>query len=139
MRIKLAQRLNLSIKLKIMKLKIDEKPFLPNGRHVVQITQVEEGKSENKDIPFINCRLENEDGFVNQRFYMSEPGQPILASFLKAVGIEKQEVDSKELNGKKLSVEVEERTYEDQEGKEKTIKQAAHFEAVGEANTSDRN
>lgn len=121
-----------------MKLKIDEKPFLPNGRHVVQITEVEEGRSENKDVPFINCRLENEDGFVNQRFYLSEPGQPILASFLKALGIEKAEVDSKELKGRTLSVEVEERTYEDPGGKEKTIKQATHFEAVGEADTSDR-
>ncbi|GAA4424829.1 hypothetical protein GCM10023188_05090 [Pontibacter saemangeumensis] len=121
-----------------MKLKIDEKPFLPNGRHVVQVTEVEEGKSENKEIPFINCRLENEEGFVNQRFYLSEPGQPILASFLKAVGIEKKEVDSKELKGKTLSVEVEERTYEDPEGKEKTIKQATHFEKVGKADTSDR-
>ncbi|WP_276497143.1 hypothetical protein [Pontibacter litorisediminis] len=121
-----------------MKLKIDEKPFLPEGRHVVKITEVEEGRSENKDIPFINCRLENEDGFVNQRFYLSEPGQPILASFLKALGIHKQEVDSKELKGKSLSVEVEERTYEDAEGKEKTIRQATHFEAVGKADTSDR-
>ena len=121
-----------------MKLKIEEKPFLPNGRHVVEITQIEEGKSENKDIPFINCRLENEEGFVNQRFYLSEPGQPILASFLKAVGIDKKEVDSKELKGKTLSVEVEERSYEDSDGKEKTIKQATHFEAVGKAETSDR-
>ncbi|MFD3001904.1 hypothetical protein ACFS7Z_16140 [Pontibacter toksunensis] len=121
-----------------MKLKIDEKPFLPNGRHVVKITEVEEGKSENKDIPFINCRLENEDGFVNQRFYLSEPGQPILASFLKAVGIEKAEVDSKELKGKTLSVEVEERSYEDAEGKEKTIKQATHFENAGKASVSDK-
>lgn len=121
-----------------MKLKIDEKPFLPNGRHVVQITEVEEGKSENKEIPFINCRMENEDGFVNQRFYLSEPGQPILAAFLKAVGIEKAEVDSKELKGKTLSVEVEERSYEDADGKEKTIKQATHFEQVGKADTSDR-
>ena len=121
-----------------MKLKIDEKPFLPNGRHVVKITEVEEGISENKEIPFINCRMENEDGFVNQRFYLSEPGQPILAAFLKAVGIEKTEVDSKELKDKTLSVEVEERTYEDPDGKEKTIKQATHFQKVGEADTSDR-
>ncbi|MCC9136969.1 hypothetical protein ACFSKU_05385 [Pontibacter silvestris] len=121
-----------------MKLNINEKPFLPEGRHMVTITEVEEGKSERKEIPFINCRLENEDGFVNQRFYLSEPGQPILASFLKAVGIEGAEVDSKELKGKSLSVEVEERSYEDADGKEKTIKQATHFETVGSANTSDK-
>ena len=120
-----------------MKLKIEEKPFLPEGRHIVTVTEVEEGKSENKDIPFINCRLENEEGFVNQRFYLSEPGQPILASFLKALGIEKTELDTKELKGKSLSVEVGERSYEDAEGKGKTIKQASHFEPVGKANTSD--
>lgn len=34
--------------------------------------------------------------------------------------------------------EVEERTYEDPEGKEKTIKQATHFEKVGKADISDR-
>ncbi|MBF9252557.1 hypothetical protein I2I11_04560 [Pontibacter sp. 172403-2] len=121
-----------------MKLKIDEKPYLPEGRHVVKITEVEEGRSENKDVPFINCRFENEDGFINQRFYLSEPGQPILAAFLKALGINKTEVDSKELKGKSLSVEVEERTYEDAEGKEKTIKQATHFKEAGTADTSDR-
>src|SRR5688572_13725705 len=109
-----------------MKVKINEKPFLAEGRHVVTITEVEEGKSENKDIPFFNCRLENEEGFVNQRFYLSEPGQPILAGFLQAVGISGQEFDTKQLKGKTLSVEVEERSYEDAEGKGKTIKQASH-------------
>jgi hypothetical protein len=121
-----------------MKVKVNEKPFLSNGRHVVTITEVEEGKSENKDVPFFNCRLENEEGFVNQRFYLSEPGQPILASFLKAAGIEGNEFDTKDLKGKTLSVEVEERTYEDAEGKEKTIKQATHFSRAGEADTSNR-
>jgi len=119
-----------------MKVKINEKPFLENGRHVVTITEVEEGKSENKDIPFFNLRLENEEGFVNQRFYLSEPGQPILAGFLQAVGIEGNEFDTKELKGKTLSVEVEDRTYEDAEGKEKTIKQATHFQPAGHAETS---
>lgn len=121
-----------------MKLNIHEKPYLPEGRHVVKITEVEDGRSENKDVPFINCRFENEDGFINQRFYLNEPGQPILAAFLKAVGINKTEVDSKELKGKSLSVEVEERTYEDAGGKEKTIKQATHFKEAGEADPSDR-
>jgi hypothetical protein len=121
-----------------MKVKIDEKPFLSEGRHVVTITEVEEGRSENKDIPFFNCRLENEAGFVNQRFYLSEPGQPILAAFMKAVGLEGNEFDTKELKGKTLSVEVEERSYEDAEGKGKTIKQATHFRKTGEAETSNR-
>jgi len=121
-----------------MKIKINEKPFLSEGRHVVTITEVEEGKSENKNIPFINLRLENEEGFINQRFYLSEPGQPILAAFLKACGLEGNEVDTKELKNKMVSVEVGERTYEDAEGKEKTIQQATHFQPVGEAQTTNR-
>jgi hypothetical protein len=122
-----------------MKLQIQEKPFLENGRHTVAITEVSEGTSEHKGVPFINCRLENEDGFVNQRFYLSEPGQPILAAFLQAVGLDdKQEVDSKQLKNKNLSVVVEERSYEDPEGKEKTIKQATDFQAAGQAETSDK-
>jgi hypothetical protein len=121
-----------------MKVNIHEKPFLENGRHTVKITEIEDGKSEHKDVPFFNCRLENEEGFINQRFYLSEPGQPILASFLKVVGVEKEEFNTKDLKGKTLSVEVEERTYEDPNGKEKTIKQATHFKPAGKAEISDR-
>lgn len=121
-----------------MKLNIKEKPYLPEGRHTVKITEVQEGRSEHKDVPFFNCRLENEEGFINQRFYLSEPGQPILAAFLKAVGIEGKEADTKQLKGKELSVEVEERTYEDPEGDRKTIKQATHFRPAAKAETSDR-
>ncbi|QNF32390.1 hypothetical protein HUW51_06465 [Adhaeribacter swui] len=121
-----------------MKVTVNEKPFLPDGRHVVTITEIEEGTSENKNVPFINCRLENEEGFINQRFYLSEPGQPILASFFKALGLDKTEVDTKELQGKTLSVEVEERTYTDADGKEKTIKQATNFELAGKANISHK-
>ena len=121
-----------------MKLNINEKPFLSEGRHTVKITEVQEGRSEHKDVPFFNCRLENDEGFINQRFYLSEPGQPILAAFLKALGIEGDQADTKQLKGKELSVEVEERTYEDPEGKRKTIKQASHFKPAGKAETSDR-
>lgn len=119
-----------------MKVNINEKPFLPEGRHTVKVTEVEEGKSEHKDIPFFNCRLENEEGFINQRFYLSEPGEPFLAEFLKAVGMEGNEVDTKQLKGKTLSVEVEERTYEDPDGKEKTIKQGTDFKEAGKADFS---
>ncbi len=122
-----------------MKVNIHEKPFLAEGKHTVKVTEVEEGKSEHKNIPFFNCRLENEEGFINQRFYLSEPGEPFLAAFLKAVNLDKkEEIDTKQLKGKTLSVEVEERTYEDPEGKEKTIKQGTHFEPAGKADFSGR-
>lgn len=121
-----------------MKVNIHEKPFLSEGRHTVKITEVSEGKSEHKGVPFFNCRLENAEGFVNQRFYLSEPGQPILAAFMNALGIEKENVDTKELKGKVLSVEVSERSYEDPDGEQKTILQAENFRTAGEADTSDR-
>lgn len=121
-----------------MKVNIKEKPYLPEGRHTVKITEIEEGKSEHKDIPFFNCRLENEEGFINQRFYLSEPGEPFLAEFFRAVGIEGEKADTKQLKGKTLSIEVEERTYEDPNGNKKTIKQGTNFRAAGEADFSDR-
>jgi len=120
-----------------MKIEANEKPFLPNGRHTVEITHVEDGRSEHKDVPFFNVRFENEEGFVNHRFYDTEPGQPIIAEFLKAVAMERKTVDTKELIGKKLSLEVEERSYPDPaSNKDKTIKQAKDFRSAGEANTS---
>lgn len=123
-----------------MKIKINEKPYLDNGRHTVTITEVQEGTSENKGIPFFSCRFENDEGFVIQRFYRSEPGMPIIASLLKAVGLEVKKgdaIDTKQLLNKQLSVEVSDRTYEDPDtGKEKTIKEASDFKRAGEANTS---
>ena len=121
-----------------MKVQVEEKPFLANGRHTTTITEVTEGKSENKGVPFFNCRFENEDGFVNHRFYLSEPGQPIMAELFQAVGIEKQEVDTQELVGKKASIEVHERTYPDPDTQqEKTIKEARYFRPAGQSETSD--
>jgi hypothetical protein len=121
-----------------MKVNIHEKPYLAEGRHTVKITEIEEGKSEHKDIPFFNCRLENEEGFINQRFYLSEPGEPFLAAFVKAVGLEGKEIDTRQLKGKTLSVEVAERTYEDPEGNKKTIKQATDFKPAGKAEFSNK-
>ncbi len=125
-----------------MKLKVDEKPFLENGHHSVTITKVEEGTSENKGVPFFSCRFENEDGFVNNRFYQSEPSMPIIAALLKATGIEHPEgktIDTKQLVDKKLSILVGERQYEDPNtGKIKTIKEASDFHKAGEAETSSQ-
>ena len=120
-----------------MQVQVNESPRLKNGRHVVKITQVTDGRSEYKDIPFFAARMENEDGFVEQRFYDSEPSQPILAELMAAVGMEGSKFNSEDLVGKSLSVEVGERTYSDPEtGDEKTITEASHFQQVGEAETS---
>ncbi len=123
-----------------MKIKINEIPFLENGRHSVMITEINDGTSEHKGIPFFTCRFENEEGFATQRFYRSKPGMPIIASLFRAVGLEVKEgdtLDTKQLLHKQLSIEVSERTYQDPTtGKEKTIKEATHFRKAGEADTS---
>lgn len=120
-----------------MKVDVNEKPRLQPGRHEVTITEINEGKSEYKKIPFFSARMENEDGFVDQRFYDSEPSKPIIAELMKAVDMEGDTLDTEKLVGKELSVEVGERTYPDPDtGTEKTITEASHFQKVGEANVS---
>ena len=121
-----------------MKLQVTESPRLDNGRHVVTITEINEGRSEYKDIPFFSARMENDNGFVDQRFYNSEPSQPILAELMAATSLEGDKLNTEDLVGKKLSVEVSERTYPDPDtGVEKTIKEAHNFKKVEEAATSD--
>lgn len=120
-----------------MNITVQELPRLKDGRHVVTITEVTDGRSEYKDIPFFAARMENEAGFVEQRFYDSEPSQPILAELMRAVGLDGEQLNSEDLVGKKLSVEVSERTYPDPDtGTEKTIKEASDFRKVEEAETS---
>lgn len=113
-----------------MKLQTTERPFLNVGPAHVEVTKVEEGqKSEYQGIPYLNVRLENGDGFVEQRFYLSDAGQPILAQFIQALGMDPaEEVDTKDFVGKELTVDIEEHTYEAPDsGDERTIKQATHF------------
>lgn len=120
-----------------MKINVQEKPRLKDGRHVVTITEVTDGKSEYKNVPFFAARLENNDGFVEQRFYNTEPGQPIIAELMQATGLGGGELDTEQLVGKRLSVEVGERSYSDPEsGDEKTITEASDFREAGETDTS---
>lgn len=111
-----------------------EKGFLPDGRHVVEITDVEEGISEHQHVPFFAARMENEDGFVSQRFYNSEAGRPIILQLYSAVGIKPEEgksLDTKQLIGKRLAVDVSDHTYSDPvSGNERTVRQATGFKAA---------
>jgi fructose-specific component phosphotransferase system IIB-like protein len=122
-----------------MKIKVNEgmeKPFLPDGRHLVEITHIEEGTSEHKGVPFFACRFENEQGFVNQRFYNSNAGMPIIASLFEAADMRMQEgstIDTNRLKGKKLFITVEERTYEIPDSdNERTLKQATAFQSASQ-------
>ena len=120
-----------------MKINVEEgqdKAFLPDGRHEVEITHIDEGTSEYKGVPFIACRFENEMGFVTQRFYTSAGGMPILMELCRAAGVEVEsgkDLDTNRLKGKRVSIEVGDYTYENpDDGNERTLKQASAFEAV---------
>ncbi|MVM40058.1 hypothetical protein GO730_24620 [Spirosoma sp. HMF3257] len=108
-----------------------EKTLLADGRQQVTITDIEEGTSENKGIPFFAVRFENEDGYVSHRFYQSQAGMPAIVSLFGSVGIdakEGKELDTKQLLGKELTIEVGERSYTDSEThNERTLKQAVNF------------
>ncbi|RZK28911.1 MAG: hypothetical protein EOO57_20290 [Hymenobacter sp.] len=120
-----------------MKISVDkgqDKGFLPDGRHLVTITSIEEGVSEHQQVPFFAAHLENEEGFVTQRFYNSPAGHPIILSLYAAVGITPEagkDLDTKQLVGKHLSVEVSDHHYADPtSGNERSIRQATGFRAA---------
>ncbi|QMW06765.1 hypothetical protein [Spirosoma foliorum] len=108
-----------------------DKTLLADGRQQVTITDIEEGTSENKGIPFFAVRFENEEGYVSHRFYQSQAGMPAIISLFDQVGIEAKEgkeLDTKQLLGKELTIEVGERSYTDPEThNERTLKQAINF------------
>ena len=108
-----------------------DKPLLADGHHTVTITHIDEGTSENKGIPFFAARFENEDGYVSHRFYQSSAGMPGIVSLFEQAGIDVKEgkqLDTKQLVGKQLDIEVGERSYTDPEtGNERTLKQAMNF------------
>lgn len=117
--------------MKIAVEKGQEKTLLADGRQRVTITDIEEGSSENKGIPFFAVRFENDEGYVSHRFYQSEAGMPAIISLFEEVGIEAKagkELDTKQLMDKELDIEVGERSYTDPAThNERTLKQAINF------------
>lgn len=117
--------------MKIAVEKGQEKTLLADGQQRVTITHIEEGNSENKGIPFFAVRFENDEGYVSHRFYQSEAGMPAIIGLFEAVGIEARsgkELDTKQLIGKELTIEVGERSYTDPAThNERTLKQAVNF------------
>lgn len=108
-----------------------EKSLLADGQQQVTITDIEEGSSENKGIPFFAVRFENDEGYVSHRFYQSEAGMPAIIGLFEAVGIEPKagkDLDTSKLMGKELMIEVGERSYNDPvTHNERTLKQAVNF------------
>jgi hypothetical protein len=121
-------------KIAVMKIAVEkgkDKALLPDGRQQVAITAIEEGSSEYKGIPFFAVRFENDEGYVSHRFYQSPAGMPAIISLFDRVGIHAEankELDTKQLIGKELTIEVGERSYTDPEtNNERTLKQAVDF------------
>ena len=113
-----------------MKIQATERPRLNLGTHRVSVEAVEHvAASEYQGVPYLNVRLENEEGYLEQRFYLSEAGQPILAGFIQALGLDpEQEHDTQDFVGKSLVLDVEEHTYTAPDNQqERTIKQGVHF------------
>ncbi len=108
-----------------------DKTLLADGQHNVTITHIDEGTSEYKGIPFFAARFENEDGYVSHRFYQSPAGMPAIVGLFEMAGIdviEGKDLDTKQLIGKQVDIEVGERSYNDPEtGNERTLKQAVNF------------
>lgn len=103
--------------------------LLPLGPNHVTISAVDEDMhSEYKGTPYLNVHLRNDDGELEHRLYLSEKAQPILATFLQALGLDPEaEHDPQDFVGKKLIVDVEEDTYDaPQTGNERTIRRAVH-------------
>ena len=90
-----------------MKINVEEgldKPFLSDGRHEVEITTIDEGKSECKGVPFTACRFENEEGFV-QSAILRIARRYAYPNGAMPGGIEteaNQELDTNLLKGKSL-------------------------------------
>lgn len=108
-----------------------DKTLLADGQQEVTIAHIEEGSSEHKGIPFFAVRFENEEGYVSHRFYQSPAGMPAIVSLFEMAGIDVKagkELDTKQLIGKQITIDVGERSYTDPEsGNERTLKQAVNF------------
>ena len=103
--------------------------LLPLGPNHVTISAVDEGlTSEYKGTPYLNVHLTNDNGALEHRLYLSEAAQPILATFLAALGLDPEaEHDPQDFVGKTLLVDVEEDTYDAPDNaNERTIRRATH-------------
>ena len=101
--------------------------LLPLGPNRVTVSAVDEGlESEYKGTPYLNVHLTNDNGELEHRLYLSEAAQPILATFLAALGLDPEaEHDPQDFVGKSLLVDVEEDTYDAPDNaNERTIRRA---------------
>ena len=121
-----------------MTVQATEAPLMPLGPARVRIARIEEGlRSEHQGTPYLNVHLEGVGGdaagtALEQRLYLSEAAQPILATFINGLGLDASaEHDPQDFVGRELLVDIAERSYDAPDtGQPRTIREAEHFRAV---------
>jgi hypothetical protein len=79
---------------------------LGNGQHRVKIIKVVYGVSTKNTFPYFKCRFENQDGYIYQRFHVSEGGKLIIKRLFEAAGIYGNKPNTKDLIGKEIIITV---------------------------------
>lgn len=91
-----------------MKINISKIPNikLEEGYHLVSVSSVKDGIL--KGITFFECTFENENGFINRRFFLAEFGLNHLIQLLKALAVDfkRDEIDTDEFLKKKLIIRI---------------------------------
>jgi hypothetical protein len=79
------------------------------GFHEVHISHIEEGSYNGID--FFSCKFENEDGYSRKTFYLNEFGIENIVELFTSIGENNDEVDTKDLLNKSLTIEIERRKF----------------------------
>jgi hypothetical protein len=93
-----------------MKIIITEtlKERLPVGKHLVEIVKVDKGTNAN-GLEYFECFFENKQGVSTDRFYTTEKAMFRIVSLFKSCQLSaetNQEVDTDDLIGKQLEIEI---------------------------------
>ncbi len=114
----------------------EEKPLFELGQHIVEISSINDGLSEQKQTPFFQCKFENSGGFIRERYYNTENSLWKIIDLFRACGFEVKAnttLDTADLIGKKLEIEIGEEQYIDRlTGEVKQAKRVVKLERFGE-------
>ena len=94
----------------------DFKEMLKVGNHNVVITKLRYGTSSKKGTPYVECKFENEQGFIYHKFWLNTRMNSFTLSFLLNAGLRVREgynLDLDKLYNKKLRIKVTEKKYVD--------------------------
>ena len=89
------------------------------GFHKVHISHIQEGSCNGID--FFICKFENEDGYSFKTFSLNECGVWKIKELFTAIGMNIDELDTKDLLNKSLTIEI---------GIRKFVNKGIHYEKV---------